>query len=97
MYGGNFRIFRIEEHHTKIKTYELFLAQYINVNNYVLRHYAQLYEYGSSYENLHHRKNTRYNYGNFFSALFLLYEFDLKVLLLMCSTDFGIKIMCILN
>ena len=25
--AGNFRIFRIEEHHTKIKSYENFLAQ----------------------------------------------------------------------
>ncbi len=53
----NFRIFRIEEHLTKIKTYENFLAQYCQ---YVLRHYAELYEYlykiGSSYKNLHQRK-----------------------------------------
>ena len=44
--ASNFRIvdhnciFRIVEHHTKIKTTNISLH-----NNYVLRHYAELYEY----------------------------------------------------
>ncbi len=38
LYGGNFRIFRIEEHHTKISLYN-------NVCSYNVRHYAELYEY----------------------------------------------------
>ncbi len=54
--AGNFRI---EEHHTKIKTYENFIAQYCHNHNLCstsLRWAVRYTKIGTSYEKLHQQK-----------------------------------------
>ncbi len=59
LYGGHFRIFRIEEHHTTTKLF------YCNRFNVTILSCAKIknMKMGRLYKNLHHR----YNYGTVFT------------------------------